>query len=80
MFLLDRYFAKLPKYAFDAGVFYLCPKVKTPSNPDEPWYDSVAMGKNNLSTVMKDMSVQAGLDDIRHVQNLILIAEMESAS
>ena len=30
VFLLHRYFAKLPKYAFDADVFYLHPKVKNP--------------------------------------------------
>ena len=70
VFLLDRYFAKLPKYAFDADVFYLRPKVKTPSCPDEPWYDSVAIGKNKLAVLMKNMSIQAGLDELKSNHSL----------
>ncbi len=70
VFLLDHYLAKLPKYALDADVFYLRPKLKTPSCPDEPWYDSVPIGKNKLSSLMKDLSIHAGLDEIKSNHSL----------
>ena len=55
VFLMDLYLAKLPKFAFEKNILYLRPKRTTPSNPEEAWYDNVAVGKNSLRTMVKDV-------------------------
>ena len=59
VFLLDFYLGKLPEYAIKEDILYCRPKPKTPA--DGPWYDAVPVGKNKLSTMVKDMCVEAGL-------------------
>ena len=61
MFLLDRYFKKLPPYAFEKDVFYLRPKHRAPTTPDVPWYDCVLGGKNKLSTMVRDICSEGGI-------------------
>ena len=63
VFILDLYLSKLPLYAFQTDTFYFRPKAKTPSNLNQAWYDSVPVGKNKLSTVVKEMSIEAGLKE-----------------
>ena len=58
VYLLDLYFSKLPKYAFEKEVFYCRPKDKTPPD-DSPWYDQVPVGKNKLMSIVKDMCIEA---------------------
>ena len=53
--LMDLYLAKLPKFAFEKNILYLRPKRTTPSNPEEAWYENVAVGKNSLRTMVKDV-------------------------
>lgn len=48
IFLLDRYFWRLPKYMFEQDIFYLRPKSFIPASGDKPWYECVAIGKNSL--------------------------------
>ena len=43
-FLLDFYLSKLPKFAFDKGIFYCRPKQNCPSQGSW-WYDAVAVGE-----------------------------------
>uniref|UniRef100_A0A1X7V015 ZMYM2-like/QRICH1 C-terminal domain-containing protein n=1 Tax=Amphimedon queenslandica TaxID=400682 RepID=A0A1X7V015_AMPQE len=64
-YLLNLYLSKLPPYAFENNVFYLWSIKKTPIDPQDVWYDSVPMGKNKLAGLTKDMSMEAGLEQIR---------------
>ena len=57
VYLLDLYFSKLPKYAFEKEVFYCRPKDKTPPD-DSPWCDQVPVGKISMS-IVKDMCIEA---------------------
>ena len=57
--LLDRYLDNLPKYAFEKDIFYCRPKVTKPLQG--AWYDSVAVGKNKLGSMVKDLCTDAGL-------------------
>ena len=61
VFILDKYFQKLPRYAFENDIFYVCPKKKAPSSPELPWYDSVPVGKNKLATMLHDISTEGGI-------------------
>jgi hypothetical protein len=54
VFLLDQYFQHLPKYVFERDILYLHPKARVLSCSDEPWYDIFPVGKNKLSTIVKD--------------------------
>ena len=53
VFLLDLYLSKLPKFAFDKGIFYCRPKQNCPSQGS--WYDAVAVGKNKLSSLLQEI-------------------------
>lgn len=64
-YLLNLYLSKLPPYAFENDVFYLRSKKKTLIDSQDVWYDSVPMGKNKLSGLLKEMSIQAGLEQIK---------------
>ena len=55
VFLLNKYLAKLPKYAFEQDILYLRPKAKTPADDHSPWYEEAAVGKNTLSVMVKEM-------------------------
>ena len=59
VFLLDLYFSKLPKYAFEKDILYCRPKTKTPL--EGPWYDFSPVGRNKLGTMVKDMCQDAGI-------------------
>ena len=65
VYLLDLYFKKLPRYAFEEGVLYLCPKLVVPSSDDEPWYDCIPVGRNTLSSMVKVMCIEAGINSLR---------------
>ena len=53
---------KLPKYAFENDILYLRPKSYTPEDLDAPWYEEVAVGKNTLSVMVKEMCAEAKID------------------
>jgi hypothetical protein len=61
VFLLNLYFKRLPAYAFQENILYLRPKVKAPADPDSPWYDEIPVGKNTLSSIVKDMCAEGGI-------------------
>ena len=61
VFLLNKYLAKLPKYAFEQDILYLRPKASTPADDHSPWYEEAAVGKNTLSVMVKEMSAEAGI-------------------
>ena len=60
-FSMSIYLSKLPQFAFKEDVLYCQPKPKTPFDASSPWYDSVPVGKNKLGSMVKDMSIEAGL-------------------
>ena len=49
VFLLDKYFSKIPKSAKKKDVFYLRLLNQAPERADEPWFSCVPVGKNQLS-------------------------------
>ena len=55
--LLDTYLSKLPGFAFDKDILYCRPKSTAPVKG--PWYDSVAVGTNTLSSLVKTMCIDA---------------------
>ena len=61
VFILDKYYSKLPASASDQDIFYLRPVTKVPDNPAVPWFTSVPIGKNTLSKMVKIMCEQASI-------------------
>ena len=57
--LLDTYLNKLPGFAFDKNILYCRPKSTVPVRG--PWYDSVAVGTNTLSSLVRTMGIDAGI-------------------
>ena len=60
VFLLDLYFSKLPKEAFERDIFYLQPISKV-CKPGQPWFTTTAVGKNTLAKMVKDVCADAGI-------------------
>ena len=61
VYLMDLYLSKLPKYAFENDILYLRPKKVMPSDESEPWYENVPVGKNVLSSMVKNMCLEGGI-------------------
>ena len=61
VFVLDKYYRKLPACASDLDVFYLRPVAKVPENAAAPWFTTVPIGKNTLSKMVKTMCEQASI-------------------
>ena len=57
--ILDMYIKKLPEDVIRNDYFYARPLLKIPSDPDEPWFAAVPVGKNVLATMFKDMCGEA---------------------
>jgi len=63
VFLLNLYRKKPLKCAFfDNNILYLLPKTYMPEDPDAPWYEEVAVGKNTFLVMVKEMCVEAKID------------------
>ena len=58
--ILYLYLSKLPKAAFEKDLFYVRPV--SVCKPDQPWYTSVPVGKNKLSSMVKTMCSLAGIE------------------
>lgn len=58
---LDFYFSKLPKYAFEKDILFVRPKANKPSSSEVPWYESAAVGKNSLATMIREMCKEGGV-------------------
>ena len=61
VFLLDLYLSKLPTFAFEKDILYLRPKRSKPFDSVAAWYDQIPVGKNTLSTMVKDMCSEAAI-------------------
>ena len=48
VFILDKYISKLPQKAINMDYFYARPLERVPSDPHEPWYAAVPVGKHTL--------------------------------
>ena len=61
--LLDFYIGKIPSsVAAVAGTFYLRPLPKKPEDSQAPWFLSTPIGRNTLSTILKKMCAEAGIE------------------
>ena len=62
VYILDKYFDKLPDSAKVDGYFYLRPLLKVPEDSKKPWFAHLPVGKNKLSSMVKEMCKTAGID------------------
>ena len=58
--ILDLYFNRLSEEA-KKNIFYTRPVPTLPKNPYDPWYCAVPYGKNKLSSMFKEMCIEAGI-------------------
>ena len=61
VYLLDMYISKLPPEAVVKYLFYLRPLDVTPTDPTQPWYSSLPVGKHTLNEKVKKMCSMAGI-------------------
>ncbi|XP_065882477.1 zinc finger MYM-type protein 2-like [Dysidea avara] len=59
--ILDRYLKLLPPGAYDNDIFYLQPLSGIPGSSSAPWFKNVAVGRNTLGNMMKNMCNKAGI-------------------
>ena len=57
--VLDLYLSKLPAASASKDVFYLQPLPKVPSDDSKPWYALAPVGRNTLSTMVKNICTDA---------------------
>lgn len=62
VYILDKYISKLPDKAKEMDLFYCRAYPKLPKNPNDPWYIATPIGKNTLSTMVRDMCQEAGVE------------------
>lgn len=62
VYLPDLYLNCLPQFTFDKDVHYCKPKRYTSHDETQPWYDCIPVGKNKLSSMIKDMCADSGVD------------------
>ena len=51
--ILDLYFTKVPRDALEKDNLYVRPLESVPRDPQKPWFTSVPMEKNKLSSIVK---------------------------
>ena len=61
VYLLDMYISKLPPEAVVKDLFYLRPLDVTSTDPTQPWYSSLPVGKHTLNEKVKKMCSMAGI-------------------
>ncbi len=59
VFLLNKYFEKLPLFAFKNDVLYCHPKLFKPADDHVQWYENSPVGKNKLGCMIKEMCKEA---------------------
>ena len=78
MHVLDKYIGKLPSNACEKDAFYLRPVAKINCLSDSaPWYTSAPIGKNPLSTMLKNMCKEAKVPGIKTNHSLRVYAATE---
>ena len=60
--ILDMYYSKLPKEAFERDIFYLRPLPVCPKDPNAPWFMMTPIGRNELGKMVKSMCMAAGIE------------------
>lgn len=60
--VLDKYLSKLPPVAFKKDIFYMKPKMATPSDADSLWYEGAPVVKETLCTMLVKMCERAGVN------------------
>ena len=63
VYLFDKYLSKLPPFAFEKDILYLRAKDKVPCNEKDSWYICAPIGRNKLSSMLKEMCVDAGIKE-----------------
>lgn len=56
-------FQEFAEINFEQDIFYLRPKSFVPASDDEPWYECVAIGKNSLTSMLKWICQEAGIEE-----------------
>ena len=59
--ILDNYIQKRPQYAKENDIFYVRPLPTTLTNPTDPWYAKVPVGRDTLNKKFKIMCEQAAI-------------------
>ena len=62
LFILDLYISKLPEKAKQMDLFYCRPLSALPKDTNDPWFSPVAIGKNTLANMVKDMCEEAEIN------------------
>ena len=61
-YIFEKYIALLPEDAQVKNLFYCKQKKKVCKN-DTSWYFNISVGHNQIARRLKDMHLEAGLDD-----------------
>ena len=59
VYVLDRYLEKIPEAAFEKDNFYLQPVATTKEG--QPWFTITPVGRNTLSTMVKTICEDGGV-------------------
>ena len=59
--VMKTYISRLPESARQSDSFYYRPKVMLPSNPEEPWFADQPIGRNRLTSFVKDVCSSVGI-------------------
>ena len=59
--VMRTYVSRLPESTRQGDSFYYRPKVMLPSNPEEPWFADQPIGRNRLTSFVKDVCSSVGI-------------------
>ena len=59
--VMRTYISRLPESTKQSDSFYYRPKVMLPSNPEEPWFADQPLGRNRLTSFVKDVCSSVGI-------------------
>ena len=59
--VMRTYISRLPESTRQSDSFYYRPKVMLPSNPEEPWFADQPIGRNRLTSFVKDVCSSVGI-------------------
>ena len=62
VFIIDLYLSKLPSEAKEKNLFYCRPVSNLPQKPDDPWFLAIAVGKNVLGKMVREICDEAGVN------------------
>ncbi|XP_066935958.1 zinc finger MYM-type protein 3-like [Clytia hemisphaerica] len=82
--IFNFYASKHPSNLQNTGRFYLSPKSVYSKDVDEPWFKSVAVGKNKIATFMKEIisgtNIEKGKKITNHSGRKLFVKKMKAAN